>query len=221
MMTTARMAQKLGAATVAGFTGSSIWSFVSGYPNLSTGTLREALKDFVRRWNPILDVFGESGVKFACKVGPGQLAFDRWSAQMVLDALDARQEFGFLFDPSQLHWQGVDPAEFLRHFPDRIYHVHIKDLRVNLSGSTSLLNSYLPPGDPRRGWDYRSPGHGGIDWESVIRALNQIGYDGPLSVDWEDAGMRREHGIVDARKFVSQLDFEGPAIARDAIFEPD
>ena len=130
---------------------------------------------------------------------------------MVLDAIGGREEFGFTFDPSHLHWQGVDPAEFVRRFADRIYHVHVKDMTLMLNGRNGILGSYLPYGDPRRGWEPRSPGHGGIDWESVIRALNAIAYNGPLAIEWSDAGMNREFGAEDACRFVKRLDFESTA----------
>jgi sugar phosphate isomerase/epimerase len=129
---------------------------------------------------------------------------------MVLDAVDGREEFGFTFDPSHFHWQGVDPVEFLRRFPDRIFHVHLKDQALMLNGRTSILNSYQPPGDVRRGWENRSPGHGGIDFEAIIRTLNAIRYEGPLCVEWSDAGMSRDHGAEEACKFVNRLDFEPP-----------
>jgi sugar phosphate isomerase/epimerase len=143
-------------------------------------------------------------------VHPGQLAFDLYSAEIVLDALGGREEFGFTFDPSHLHWQGVDPVEFLRRFADRIYHVHIKDAQLTLNGRAGVLAGYWPSGDPRAGWQFRSPGHGGIDWSTVIRTLNDIGYDGALSVDWHDPGMDREYGAADACRFVKALDFDPP-----------
>jgi sugar phosphate isomerase/epimerase len=211
MMATARAAQKLGAAVLAGFTGSPIWSYVAGYPAPTSALVDEALRDFARQWQPILDACQECGLKFAAEVHPGQLAFDLHSAERVLDAVDGREEFGFLFDPSHLHWQGIDPVEFVRRFRDRVYHVHVKDAAVRLDGRAGLLNSYLPPGDPRRGWDYRSPGRGGIDWESVVRALNEVGYGGPLSVEWKDAGMDRAYGAQDACAFVKRLDFDPSA----------
>ena len=98
--------------------------------------------------------------------------------------------------------------EVLRRFGDRVYHVHVKDVVLTLNGRSSLLGSYLPYGDPRRGWQPRSPGRGGVDWEGVIRALNEVGYDGPLAVDWKDSGMDRAFGAEDACKFVKRLDFE-------------
>jgi len=207
MIATVRAAQKLGAAVVSGFTGSGLWSFVAGYPRPTQQIIEAGLDDFARAWGPILDACAECGLKFACEVHPGQLAFDLYSAEAVLDAIGSREEFGFTLDPSHFHWQGVDPVEFVRRFPDRIYHVHIKDASLSLNGRSGLLNSALPPGDPRRGWDFRSPGHGGIDWEALMRALNAIGYDGPLSVDWSDPGMDRDFGAGDACHFVKRLNF--------------
>ena len=94
----------------------------------------------------------------------------------------------------------VDPVEFIRAFPDRIYHVHVKDAVTTLDGKTGILGSHLNFGDPRRGWDFRSPGRGQVDFEEIVRALNQIGYDGPLSVEWEDRGMDREYGAAEAAR---------------------
>jgi sugar phosphate isomerase/epimerase len=208
MLATIQAAQKLGVTVLGGFTGSPIWSSVCGYPAPTAERVRAALQEFARQWNPILDACRDCGVRFAFEVHPGQIAFDLYSAELALDALHGREEFGFTFDPSHFHWQGVDPAEFVRRFPDRVYHVHIKDAVLNLNGRNGILNSYLPYGDPRRGWDFRAPGRGGIDWEGVIRALNDVGYDGPLAVEWKDAGVQRDAGAEEACKFVKRLDFE-------------
>ena len=168
---------------------------------------------------PLLDVFEECGVKFALEVHPTEIAFDVVTAQRALETLNYRKEFGFNFDPSHLIWQGMDPAEFIRIFPDRIYHVHMKDAIVKLNGKTGILGSHLNFGDPRRGWDFRSLGHGGVDFEEIIRALNDAGYTGPLSVEWEDSGMDREHGAREALQYVRKLDFEPNRLAFDAAFD--
>lgn len=211
MAATFRLAERLGAGIVSGFTGSPIWSYVAGYPAPKSDVIADALKQFAKQWNPILDVARECGVRFACEVHPGQLAFDLHSAEVVLDALHGREEFGFTFDPSHLHWQGVDPIEFLRRFPDRIYHVHVKDAQLTLNGRAGVLAGYWPSGDRRAGWQFRSPGHGGIDWPSIVRTLNEIGYDGALAVDWHDPGMDREFGAADAARFVKSIAIEPPS----------
>ena len=164
---------------------------------------------------------GASGVRFALEVHPAEIAYDLVTAERALQALGRREEFGFNFDPSHLHWQGVDPVEFLRAFPDRIYHVHVKDAITTLNGRSGILSSHLGFGDPRRGWDFRSPGRGGIDFEAIIRGLNSVGYEGPLSVEWEDSGMDREHGAAEACQFVKNLDFAPAGRAFDAAFAED
>jgi sugar phosphate isomerase/epimerase len=208
IMGAARAAQKMGVPVLSGFTGSSLWASVLGYPAPTSALIDKGFQHFRARWNPILDVCRDCGIRYAFEVHPGQIAFDLYSAEMALDALDGREEFGFTFDPSHLFWQGIDPVEFLRRFPDRIFHVHVKDIALALNGRTGLLGSYLAYGDPRRGWDFRSPGRGGLDWESIIRALNQISYEGPLSVEWGDRNMDRDSAAEEAYRFVRRLDFE-------------
>jgi sugar phosphate isomerase/epimerase len=218
MTATVRAAEKIGVGVVAGFTGSPLASYVAGYPAPTAAAVAEGFAEGARKWHPVLDVCRDHGVRFACEVHPGQLAFDLYSAEMLLDALGGREEFGFLFDPSHLHWQGVDPVEFLRHFGDRIFHVHVKDIALTLNGRSGILNSYLPAGDARRGWEFRAPGRGGLDWEGIIRALNEIGYNGPLSVEWADRAVQRDFGAEDACKFVRRLDFEPAASAGGRAF---
>lgn len=219
MKATARAAQKLGVSTVNGFTGSSIWHLLYSFPPVSQQMVDDGYKLLADRWNPILDVFAECGVRFALEVHPTEIAFDIYSAQRALEALDHRPEFGFNFDPSHLIWQGIDPVEFIRAFPDRIYHVHIKDAITTLNGKTGILSSHINFGDPRRGWDFRSPGRGGVNFEEIIRALNVVNYQGPLSVEWEDSGMDREHGAREAAEFVKKLDFAPSGRAFDAAFD--
>ncbi len=214
----ARAAQKLGVGIVNGFSGSSIWPLLYSFPPVNESTIEQGFAMFADRFNPILNVFAECGVQFALEVHPTEIAFDLVTAERALRAVDRREEFGFNFDPSHLHWQGVDPVEFIRAFPDRIYHVHVKDAVVRLNGRSGILGSHLPFGDPRRGWDFRSPGRGSIDFEEIVRALNQIKYVGPLSVEWEDPGMDREVGAKEACQFVQNLDFAPSGAAFDTAF---
>jgi len=217
----ARAAQKFGVGVVNGFTGSSIWPLLYSFPPVPESMIEDGFKLFADRFNPILDVFGECGVRFALEVHPTEIAFDIHTARRALDAIGNREEFGFNFDPSHLIWQGIDPVEFIREFPDRIYHMHVKDAIVTLNGRSGILASHLNFGDARRGWDFRSPGRGGVNFEEIIRALNKIDYQGPLSVEWEDSGMDREHGAREACEFVRKLDFAPSKRAFDAAFEKE
>jgi sugar phosphate isomerase/epimerase len=218
---TAIAAKKLGVNVVTGFTGSSIWQYLYSFPPVPQSWVDDGFKLLAERFNPILDVFGENGVKFALEVHPTEIAFDIYTAERALEVLKYRPEFGFNFDPSHLIWQGVDPVEFLYAFKDRIYHVHMKDAIVKLNGKTGILASHLNFGDYRRGWDFRSLGHGGVNFEEIIRALNDIGYNGPLSVEWEDMGMEREFGATEAAAFVKKIDFSPSNQAFDGAFDKE
>lgn len=219
MMDTARAAKKFGVDVVNGFTGSSIWHLIYGFPPAPESMIGAGFRQFADRWNPILDVFEECGVKFALEVHPTEIAFDIVTAQRCLDAIGRRPEFGFNFDPSHLIWQGIDPVEFIRAFPDRIYHCHVKDAIRTLNGQSGILSSHLSFGNPKRGWDFRSPGRGEVNFEEIVRALNHIGYAGPLSIEWEDCGMDREFGAREACTFTRRLQFTPSNIQFDAAFE--
>ncbi|MBZ0302575.1 MAG: sugar phosphate isomerase/epimerase, partial [Anaerolineae bacterium] len=188
------------------------------FPPTPPSMIDAGYKDFADRWNPILDVFDASGVRFALEVHPTEIAYDIYTAEAALEALGSRTAFGFNFDPSHFVHQQFDPVNFINRFPERIYHVHVKDSKVKLSGHSSILSSHLQFGDYRRGWDFVSPGHGDVDLEGIVRALNRIGYTGPLSVEWEDSGMDREHGASEAVQFVKRSDFKSSDVAFDAAF---
>jgi sugar phosphate isomerase/epimerase len=220
MMRTAEAAGRLGVGVVNGFTGSSIWPLLYSFPPVGAALIDDGYADFARRWRPILDAFEQHGVRFALEVHPTEIAFDTVSAEHALEVVDHHPAFGFNYDPSHLGYQGVDYVEFLYRFSERIFHVHVKDCYwADQPRSCGVFGGHLPFGDRRRFWNFRSPGRGSVDFEEIVRALNDIGYDGPLSVEWEDDGMEREHGAAEACEFVRGLDFEPSQMAFDAAFD--
>ncbi len=220
LMKTAHAARNLGVKVVNGFTGSKIWPWLYSFPPVSDAQIEDGYVDFARRWNPILDEFKRCGVRFALEVHPTEIAFDIVSAARALDALKGRREFGFNYDPSHFGYQGVDYVAFIHRFADRIFHVHMKDAHwSNKPTEAGVFGGHTQFGDPRRFWEFRSLGRGSIDFEAIIRALNDIQYAGPLSVEWEDAGMNREHGAAESAAFVKRLDFVPGKTAFDAAFE--
>ena len=218
MKNTARAAKNLGVGVVTGFTGSPIWHLLYRFPPVAEEVIEAGYAYFAKMWNPILDVFDECGVRFALEVHPTEIAFDIITARRAFAAVGQREAFGFNFDPSHLVWQMIDPVCFLKEFSDRIYHVHMKDVALQFDGYTGILGSNLPFGHADRGWDFRSLGHGDVNFEAIIRTLNRIGYDGPLSVEWEDSGMDREHGAKESCGFVKKVDFWPSEVAFDAAF---
>lgn len=219
MKRAARVARKLGAGVVTGFTGSKIWKYVAMFPPVSQDVIDAGYEDFAARWNPIMDVFDAEGVKFALEVHPSEIAYDYWTTVRTLEAIDHRDAFGLNWDPSHMFWQGIDTVGFITEFADRIYHVDCKDTHLKpAAGRAGILSSHLPWGDPRRRWDFVSTGRGDIPWEDAFRALDFIGYTGPISVEWEDAGMDRLYGAAEAVEYVRSLLWKRPEASFDVAF---
>ena len=213
---------KGGCAVVNGFTGSAIWHALYGFPPSLAGQIDAGFADFAERWKPILEVFEQERVKFALEVHPTEIAFDLSSTRRAMGAIEAHPAFGFNFDPSHFGYQGVDYLGFLREFGDRIYNVHMKDVWwSDRPAAAGVFGGHQPFGTDERYWDFCSLGRGRIDFEGIIRQLNFAGYRGPLTVEWEDPGMHREHGAREAAEYCRRLDFEVSPQAFDAAFSSD
>jgi sugar phosphate isomerase/epimerase len=211
----ARAARAMGCYVVNGFMGSPIWKAWYSFPPTTEEMVDDGFKTVKKLWTPILDEFDECGVRFALEVHPTEIAFDLYTAKRLLETFEGRSALGFNFDPSHLLWQGLEPNLFIREFPDRIYHVHMKDAALTLDGKAGILGSHLPFGDLRRGWNFRSLGHGDVDFDAIVRELNAIAYNGPLSVEWEDNGMDREFGAKESLEFVRAVNFAPSSVAFD------
>lgn len=214
MKYTAMAAKNMGCYVVTGFTGSPIWKFLYSFPQTTDEMVEEGFKKTIELWTPILDVFQECGVKYALEVHPTEIAFDYYTTEKLFSMID-HPAFGINFDPSHLIWQGVNPTIFLRDFAKHVFHVHMKDAVVTLDGKAGIIGSHITFGDTRRGWNFRSLGHGNVDFEGIIRELNVMGYNGPLSVEWEDSGMDRVFGGAEACAFVKRINFSPSNVAFD------
>jgi len=205
---------------VNGFTGSSIWHTIYAFPPTDQAYWDKGYADFAKRFGPILEAFDKEDINFALEVHPTEIAFDIVTSQRAIDAVKGHKRFGFNYDPSHLGYQAVYYVKFLYQFKDRIYHCHMKDVWWGHgTGEVGVFGGHTTFADPRRHWDFRSLGHGDINFEEIIVALNDIGYAGPLSVEWEDTRMDREHGATEACDFVRAVDFPSSNIAFDAQFD--
>ena len=220
MIKTGEAAKRLGVSIVNGFTGSPIWHLVYSFPPNLPKMIDDGFMEFAQRWKPILDAYKELGIRFALEVHPTEIAFDIASAKKALASLKNHPSFGFNYDPSHFGYQGVDYIQFIDTFSDRIFHVHMKDAGwKEYPAEAGVFGGHTEFGTIGRYWDFRSLGRGNINFEEIIRALNRIGYKGPLSVEWEDSGMDREHGAREACEYVRAVDFAPSKIAFDSAFE--
>jgi len=215
MKTIAHAAANMGVHIITGFMGSPIWKYWYSFPATPAEMIDGAFDEIYELWSPIFDVFDQQGVRFALEVHPTEIAFDYYTTERLRERFQQRETLGINFDPSHLLWQGVDPALFIRRFADRIYHVHLKDVAVKLDGRAGILGSHLEFGDGRRGWNFRSLGRGQVDFESIIRELNDAGYAGPLSVEWEDSAMDRVFGARESLAFARKICFDPSHVAFD------
>ena len=222
MVATAEAAKRLGVNVVNGFTGSPIWHMLYAFPPTTPQMIEDGFAKFAELWKPVLDQFQSLGIRFGLEVHPTEIAFDIASAQTALDALDGHPAFGFNYDPSHLGYQGVDYVKFIDTFGERIFHAHMKDVQwSDTPTEAGVFGGHLSFGDNRRFCDFRSIGRGKVNFEEIIRALNRVGYGGPLSVEWEDSGMDREQGATEACAFVKQVDFTPSGLAFDAAFSDE
>ena len=220
MIHTGEAAKMLGINTINGFTGSPVWHLLYSFPPVNPDEIQAGFQEVADRFKPILDFYRENGLKFGLEVHPTEIAFDISSARTLLQTLDYHPAFGFNYDPSHFGYQGVDYVAFIQEFADRIFHVHMKDVWwSDKPARAGVFGGHLPFAHPDRFWDFRSLGRGKINFEEIIRALNRIDYQGPLSVEWEDNGMDREHGAAESLQFVKKMDFRPSNVAFDAAFE--
>jgi sugar phosphate isomerase/epimerase len=215
MKDTARAARKFGVDVVNGFTGSPIWARWYSYPQTSDKMIADGYRLIHDLWSPIFDVFDDCGVKFALEVHPSEIAFDYYTTERLFELFKHRKTLGLNFDPSHLLWQGVNEVGFARDFAKKIYHVHVKDVKMFNNDRAGILGSFLPFGDTRRKWNFVSVGHGDVDFDGIIRELNAVRYEGPLSVEWEDSGMEREAGARESLEYVRRINFTASEIAFD------
>ena len=221
MKRTAKAAHLMGVQVITCFTGSPLWAWWYSYPQTTKEMIEEGYQRIYDLWSPIFDVFDEYGIKFALEVHPTEIAFDYYTTEALLDTFSRRPTLGINYDPSHLVWQGVNELTYLRDFSDRIYHVHIKDVKMNQNERAGILGSHLEFGDTRRKWNFVSVGHGDVDFDGIIRELNQMGYEGPLSVEWEDSGMERETGARESYEYIRKMNFSPSGIAFDAALKTE
>ena len=171
-----------------------------------------------RPLEPHLDVFDEVGVRFADEVHPSESRIDYWTAVAALVVGRAPQAFGLNWD-RPASWRDLDRVGFAWDFarPD-LRRQPPEDAKRQTDGRKDAWVPTWPGWIPDGAGTSCSTGHGDVPWEACFRMLNTVGYDGPISIEWEDAGMDRLVGAPEALQFVRRLAFDPPAAAFDAAF---
>lgn len=159
---------------------------------MQTKTVEENLEVFGQIWPPIIAYAKEHHVKIAIENCPMLFGADQWPGGQNLFTTPALWEkmfeiipddnFGINYDPSHFVWQMMDYIKPIYEFKERIFHVHIKDIklyqdRLDRVGTMAYPLDYMSP---------KLPGLGDVRWDRYISALTDIGYDGYICIEVED-----------------------------------
>lgn len=200
----AELARWLEVDIVCGFTGCEDYSRWFPWPE------PEAFEGmgpvFRERMLPLLDHFQSCGVVFAHECHPRQLAYNLETAQWALGLLEGHPAWAYNLDPANLLLAGMDPVVFAAELSSRIRHVHAKDgelVRHN-AGRSGLL-AHGPWERRGRGFRFRIPGWGDVEWRRLISELQLGGYTGVLAVEHEDPCLSQIEGLKLALQYLSPL----------------
>ncbi|HLY88222.1 MAG TPA: myo-inosose-2 dehydratase [Acetobacteraceae bacterium] len=146
-------------------------------PQLDAG----AWAQFGERLTEVADYIASQGLRYAYHHHLGT----------VVDGLDDLENFmrytgatvGLTVDTGHAALAGVDPVELIRSFPERVAHVHCKDIRGEVFRDVMLRHGSFLEGV--LAGMFTVPGDGDLDYDAVLRALAGIGYGGWIVVEAE------------------------------------
>ncbi|MCI0379967.1 MAG: TIM barrel protein, partial [Gemmataceae bacterium] len=194
-----------------GFVGSPAhcWSHFFLFPPLPSSLEGHAIADarqvslelLVERFGPFLDVCKKLGVTFDLECHPSERAMgDIESASDYINHMcKAGYEgvVGFNLDGSHMEWQGVSVVQFIREFGNFIHCAHIKGVQVSREHTRAgLLGGHRPMGHPLNGWNFVTAGtlRDANSVEEIFIELNRVGFDGAVSIEWEDNDAEQHAG---------------------------
>ncbi len=179
-------------------------------------SIEENFKMFKEVWTPIIKFAEENDVKIGIENCPMYFTSDEWPGGLNLASTPAiwkrmfeeiqSDNFGLNYDPSHLLWQQIDYIKPIYDFKEKIFHVHIKDIKIyqdklNNVGSLATPLEYISP---------KIPGLGDINWGKFISALTDIRYKGSVCIEVEDKSFEdsfedRKKSVILSRNYVNQF----------------
>jgi sugar phosphate isomerase/epimerase len=176
----------------------------------------ENFEIFTSVWAPVIKFAEENKVKVGIENCPMLFTRDEWPGGNNLASTPAiwrrmfmeiqSDYFGLNYDPSHLLWMQMDYVKPLYEFKDKLFHIHLKDARVD----RNKLNDIGILATPLEFHSPKLPGLGEIDWGKFISALHDIRYNGHVCVEVEDKAFEgsledRKYSIVLSKRYLSQF----------------
>jgi sugar phosphate isomerase/epimerase len=221
---------------IPGFTGSPAhcWSHFFLFPPLPTefgdhkipDVRQVSLELLVERFGPVLDACKHAGVTFDLECHPSERAMgDIESATDYLKAMDKAgygSVTGFNLDGSHMEWQGVSVIQFIREFSERIHCAHVKGVQVMREHTRGgLLGGHRPMGEWTNGWNFVTAGtaRDANSLEEIFIELNRVGFDGAVSIEWEDNDAEQHAGARTALTNCRRADNPPSGMRHDAMLK--
>jgi sugar phosphate isomerase/epimerase len=194
-------AAQLGVGVVTIFAGRDPWK-----------TVQENVSLFKDTFTPLVQLAEDRGVHLAMENCPqpnvwpagGNMANTVENWRLLFEAVPSPR-LGLTFDPSHFVWLGMDYIKAVHEFGSRIFSVHAKDTEIldGILADTGILG--------KGWWRYRLPGWGAVDWPAFFTALREVGYQGPVCIEhedalWNDSLDEHKQGILMAARFLGQFD---------------
>jgi sugar phosphate isomerase/epimerase len=185
-----------------------------------------SLELLVERFGPVLDACKKYGVTFDLECHPSERAMgDLESAHDYLAAMDKggyASVTGFNLDGSHMEWQGVSVIQFIREFADRIHCAHVKGVWVGREHTRGgLLGGHRPMGHWTNGWNFVTAGtaRDANSLEEIFIELNRVGFDGAVSIEWEDNDAEQHAGARTALACARRADNPPSGMRHDEMLK--
>ena len=152
--------------------------------------------DWKKNWEDYVDVTRrcasiceDADLRYALEPHPYRHMSNTASMLRLIEHVDS-EALGMNFDPSHLFPAGETPHVVIYQLAERVFHCHFSDN----DGTTNV---------------HWRPGRGKIDWEAVLVALRDTGYDGVISIELEDVpgvsrGAAAVPGVVKGKRSASE-----------------
>ncbi len=216
------LAEKLKVDTINAFSGCPGGSPHDLTPNWVTCPWPDEFRKIVAwQWEERVLPFWEKEAKFAIEHGVTKIALEMHPGFAVYNPetlLKLRKAVGKViganFDPSHLFWQGIDPIMAIRKLGDAIFHVHVKDTKLDPQNVAvnGVLDTKHYSEEADRSWIFRTVGYGHSYsfWKDFISTLRLVGYDGVLSIEHEDSLLSGKEGFQKAVAFLKEIILREP-----------
>lgn len=181
-----------------------------------TKNTADNLKLFAKIWPQIVKTAEENNVRIGIENCPMLFTNDEWPGGKNLATTPAIWDrmfelipspaLGLNYDPSHLVWQMMDPIRPIYDYKEKLFHIHLKDVKVHRDkldrvGIMAYPLEYHSP---------KIPGLGDVDWRAFFSALTSVKYRGPVCIEVEDKAFEGSpedvvSAILTSRNYLSQF----------------